>query len=267
MYNRLLTPRLICSAFILTFFFSSCSYKQTQVLFENGTPAAVKDSAAVNNKPYVYRIAPQDILQIRNLQSLKLLVDETDASGGSSGVAAGGSAATPNNYQVEEDGSVALPVLGRVKVAGLTRAEAAKKIQDMYGENLLKNPIIDLKIVNLKVTLLGEVRTPGNYPLVTDKTNLIDLIGQAGGLTEKANEKQVKIIRGGTDNPQVILVNLNDIKTVSNPAIIMQNKDVVYIAQNKRAIRNDKLQDFSTLMQPGLLLLNTALIIYTITRK
>ncbi|XHR93485.1 polysaccharide biosynthesis/export family protein [Mucilaginibacter sp. UC70_90] len=243
---------------------TSCSSKQYQYLFEQKytvTDTASKGSDAAAGP---YRIKAQDILQIRNLQSIKYIVDETPATnaGGS-----GGGGTTGQTFQVEDDGTVALPVIGHVKVAGLTRPEAAKQIEELYRTNLLKDPIIELKIVNLKVTILGEIKGQGNYTLTKDRTTLVEMIGEAGGLTDKANEANVKIIRGDQKNPQVTEINLRDIQSINNPRAILQSGDVIYIAQNKRAVRNDKLQNLSVITQPVLLLLNTALIIFTLSHR
>ncbi|MBD1395409.1 polysaccharide biosynthesis/export family protein [Mucilaginibacter glaciei] len=211
-----------------------------------------------------YKIQSQDILQVRNLQNLKLIV--SDIGNG----AAGPSSSTDlqgQNYTVEDDGNVTLPVLGRVAVAGLTKLEATDKIEALYRKTVIKDPIIEVKLVNLTVTILGEVRSPGNYPLLKDRTTLVEMIGRAGGITDKANEKRVKIIRGGVLNPQEYEIDLSDMSSMSNPAMILRNQDIVYIGQNKRAIRNDKLQNFSTIVQPALLLINTALLIFTLTKN
>jgi len=157
--------------------------------------------------------------------------------------------------------------LGHVKVSGLTRYEAQVLIEKMYHQTLLKDPIIALKIVNLKVTLLGEVKSQGNYQLIKDKTTLVDVIGEAGGLTNNANEKDVKIIRGSAKDPKVTEVDLSDINSITDPRTVLQSGDIVYVAQSKRAARNDNLQNFSILLQPALILLNTALIIFTLVRK
>ena len=141
-----------------------------------------------------YKIKSQDLLQIKNLQTNKDIVD-LNPQLSATPVATGTSTNSPSQlegYLVEDDGTVALTGLGRVKVAGLTRVEAQTLIQNLYSKEILRNPIIELKIINLKVTILGEVRAPGNYILTKDKTILIDVIGQAGGLTANANEKKCK---------------------------------------------------------------------------
>ncbi|MBL4676297.1 MAG: polysaccharide export protein [Mucilaginibacter sp.] len=248
----------------LVFIATSCSYKQNQLLFQNRT--AVTADTMQQAAPVAYRIQSQDVLQIRNLQNLKYIVDETPITSTGAGAAVG-SAGTGQTYQVEDDGTVTLPALGHIQVAGLTRPQAAKLIEDLYRKNLLKDPIIELKVTNLKVTLLGEVKTPGNIPLAKDNITLVEIIGQAGGLTSGANEKNVKIIRGKGKEQKVYAIDLSDLRSISDPRTVMQNGDIVYIAQNKRTIRSENLQSFNTWVQPALLILNTALIIFTLSRQ
>jgi polysaccharide export outer membrane protein len=242
----------------------SCSYRQNQILFEKKSTSvdtAIKKIAAVS-----YLIQPQDILQIRNLQNLKYIVDESPSLGatGNGSVTTAGLGQT---FQVEEDGTVALPAIGHVQVAGLSRTEATKLIEGLYRKSLLKDPIIELKVVNLKVTLLGEVKVPGNFPILKDNTTLVELIGQAGGLTPAADEKKIKIIRNKDKVQNVSEIDLSDISSLSDPRILLQNGDIIYVAQNKRTIRTENLQNFNTWVQPALLLLNTALIIFTLSRQ
>ncbi|MDB5143818.1 MAG: hypothetical protein JWQ66_2531 [Mucilaginibacter sp.] len=261
-FNILIVFGLLPGILTLT----SCSFKQHQVLFQQlnpvseNVPAGQEASGAGTSD---YRIKSQDILQIRNLQSTRYIVDEAPVSitAGTANVSQG------QTFQVDDDGTVTLPVIGHVPIAGLTRAEAAKQIEDLYRKNLLKDPIIELKIINLKVTILGEVKSQGNFPLVKDKTNLIEMLGEAGGLTDRSNEKNIKIIRGDPKNPQITEVDLSKISTLADPRIILQNNDIIYIAENKRAAKNDQLQNFSTTLSPILLVFNTALIIYTLIHR
>lgn len=257
--RHLLTGILILS---LISVFTSCSNKQYQVLFDQRErlPAIAGDTSAAGAG---YRIKAQDILQIRNLQNLSYIVDASTSINGSS--AGGGTAAgSGQQYQVEADGNVALPVIGRIQVAGLNRAEARTKIERLYRDSLLRDPIIELRIINLKVTILGEIRSQGNYPLVKDRTTLVEMIGEAGGLTERADETRIEIIRGGKEEPRAINVNLKNMDEINDPSTILQNGDIIYIAQNKRAARLDNLSNFSTIVQPALILFNTILIIYTL---
>ena len=260
--RQLIFSYLILGAILIC---TSCSDKQYQALFQEKN--AISDTLSQKNPLPLneYHIKSQDILEIRNLQNSKSIVDLNPPTNATPSV---GSATTqPETFQVEEDGTVALTGLGHVHVAGLTRFEAQKLIESLYHNALLKDPIIALKIVNLKVTILGEIRSQGNYALTKDKITLVELIGEAGGLTDKANEKNVKIIRGTEKNPKVIEIDLNSIRSINDPATILQSGDIIYVAQSRRAARSENLQNFSTLAQPVLILFNTVLILYTLIHR
>jgi polysaccharide export outer membrane protein len=249
----------------LLFICASCSNRQYQTLFEQKKSIPDSSLQKVSDTLTQYRIKSQDILEIRNLQNSKSVVDMNPSINASS--SQGAASTQAETFQVEEDGTVALTGLGHVQVTGLTRYEAQKLIESLYHKVMLKDPIIALKIVNLKVILLGEVKAPGNYLLTKDKTTLVELIGEAGGLSDKANEKTIKIIRGTEKTPKVTEIDLNNIQSINSPNAILQSGDIIYVAQNKRAVRSDNLQNFSTIFQPALILFNTALILFTLIHK
>jgi len=242
---------------------SSCAYKQDQILFQQ--KKQIPDSILQKNIANIrnYRIKPQDILQIRNLQNIKTIVDLHPPLGNV--LSQPLTAIQPETFQVDDDGTVALTGLGHVPVAGLTRQEATKKIEDLYHTYLKEDALLlELKIINLKVTALGEIKAQGNYALTKDKTTLVEFIGEAGGITDRADEKNIKIIREGQPDP--IIVDLSDIKSIANP-VILQSGDVIYITENRRAIRSDKNQNLSVLLQPGLLIFSTIILIFSIVRR
>ncbi|OOQ58061.1 polysaccharide biosynthesis/export family protein [Mucilaginibacter pedocola] len=241
---------------------SSCSYKQSHALFENKAQVAGLNDSVASGIPAPYRIQPRDILQIKNLQNIKYIVDDLPQNSAGTG----GSGGQGQTFEVEDDGTVALPSVGRVPVGGLTRVEATKKIEAVYRTELLKDPIFEVKITNLKVTLFGEVSSQGNFPLIKDNTTLVEMIGQAGGLTANANEKDVKIIRGTGQNKTITVVDMGNVNSISAPNTYLQNGDVIYVSKNKRAIRSDNFQNLSTIVQPITLLLSTVLIIFTLKR-
>jgi polysaccharide export outer membrane protein len=240
----------------------SCSYRQEQALFEQRNIAAVvRESKSATGK---YRLRPQDILQITNIQNNKSFVD---LSAGVATINGSVPSLSPqgDSYLIEDDGTVALPALGRVPVAGLTRVEARQRIEELYGKDL-KHPLLDVKIINLKVIVAGEVKSPGNIPLIKDRTTLIEILASAGGLTEKSDEKHIRIIRSENAS-HFEIIDLSDINTLTDPRIILQNDDIVYVAQNKKAIRNTNIQNFFTLAQPVLLIFSTTLLIFSLARK
>ncbi len=203
-----------------------------------------------------------DLLNIRNLQNKNLIAGEIVGSTSSSSMMQ----ANVQPYLVEDDGTVSLPVLGRMKLAGMTRLEAQKFLEKEYKKTLLVDPIITLSIVNLKVTVLGEFGSQGNYLLTKDQTNLVEIIGEAGGLSTKADKRHLKIIRGDLKNPEVILVNLENVNTLSDPRLILRNNDIVYAAPRGVFRSQENLNLANTFLQGGLVILNTFLLVYNLSK-
>lgn len=241
--------------------FSACSTRYQNALFTTQTDAltdTIKTVFAINSpdgRADLYRIRADDVLAIRNLQGIAFISTGENAA-----------ATSPTSFRVEDDGGVTLPVLGKVMVAGLSRKEATQKIQNAYKQTLLKDPIIELTVVNLKVTLLGEFGSQGEFLLEDDHTSLIDIIGKAGGFSPRADPKTLKIIRGDRNNPEIIYVNLKNISSLASPKLILQNNDILYIEPMGIYNTSDRVQKFSTFIQPVMLIINFALLIYTFTR-
>lgn len=260
-------PFLFFLAFCLL---TSCGVRKQHTLFNSPTDLltdTIKQVFVVNDQGIsdaYYKIKINDQLAIRNVQNFEFGANNI---GGSSSSGISGSASTSVlSFPVETDGFVTLPAIGKVEVLGLTRKEAAIKIQDIYKQKLLKDPIIELSVVNLKVTLLGEFGRQGNFLLERDNTTLIDLIGEAGGINKTADPKTLKIIRGDRSHPEIIYVNLNDINSLASKKLIMQNNDIVVLQQTKSQALSEKLQSVNNVIQPLLVVLNLAILIYTISR-
>lgn len=206
-----------------------------------------------------YKIKPSDQIAIKNVQNKEFGANTNQGVSNSSQT-------TLSSFTVDLNGSLNLPALGMVKVAGLTKNEATLKIQNLYAQKLLNDPIISLSIINLKVTLLGEFNKQGNFLLEQENTNLIDILGEAGGITKIADPKTLKIIRGDKANPELIYVNLNDINSLASKKLILQNNDIIYIQRTKSAALGDRLQSFSSIVQPLLVFVNLAVLIFTLSK-
>jgi polysaccharide export outer membrane protein len=127
-------------------------------------------------------------------------------------------------YLVNYDSTITLPLIGRTNIVGLTRLEAAKKLEQEYGKFII-NPIIEVNIASLSVTVLGEVAAPGKTLLDKETTTLVDVIALSGGLKDAGKKNRIKIIRG----KEVILVDLRRIESLEHKAIIVQDGDIVYV--------------------------------------
>lgn len=252
------------SAFILSLaavMLGSCSPKNRNLLFITGKEKQAKEAVyiiqgggTVNST--LQRIEAGNILAIKNLQStVQLTGDRGTANIGQLDV---------QTFLVEDDGTVNIPVLGKITLAGFTRIEAEKFLEDQYRQKLLKDPIIDLTITNARVTVLGEFGRQANILLTKDQTHLVEILGEAGGLNARANKRKIKIIRGDLSNPTIIIANLSDANSLSNKNLILQNNDIIYAEPAGLFRSADRVTSLNTILQTAFAALNTYLIIRTL---
>ena len=248
--------------------FSACSKVQYQPLFQAGKNFGDNGYTQVDSLES-YKIKAQDIIQVRNLQSGDMLLgNSTTGSAGSKANGLGASPADNQTFQVDDEGMVLLPAIGKIKVAGYTRQEAQKVVDQAYRKNVFTDPIIELKITSLQVTIFGEAKSQGSIRLTKEHMSLTEMIGAAGGLTERADATNIQIIRGTQKTPKVIVVDMTDIQAINDPKAILQNGDIVYISINKRAAKATNFQNFSSsTFQPFLLIVNAGLIVFTLIRR
>lgn len=249
----------------------SCGARKEKSLFNADTDIVtdtIKQVYVVNDQGIdsYYKIKVNDLLAIRNVQNKEWGANSSTMLASSSSSGTTGGINSVLSFEVEPDGKVNLPAIGRVEVAGLSRREAKAKIEEIYKAKLLPDPIIELNIVNLKVTLLGEFGRQGNFLLERDNTTLIDIIGVAGGITKNADPKTCKIIRGDRSKPEIIYVNLNDINSLASKKLVLQNDDIIVLQTTKGVAASDKLQGINNILQPLLVVVNLAVLIFTISR-
>ena len=262
-------PSFLYFTFLFLILLSSCKSKKN-TLFNTG-----KEGDRIDLPVYVMQngsdslylkeqiIAPGDQLLIQNLQNENLITQGSGSSQGMQNIQSSGAGAF--RYRVENDGSVLVPVLGRVLLGGLSRVKAQERLNELYKTELLKDPIITLSIANLQVTMLGEFGKQGNFILDKDQVSLIQMLGEAGGLNTRANKKRIKIIRGDYRNPHVFIVDLSDINSLSDPRLFLRNNDIVY-AETKGIFQTlDVLSPATSVLGVGLSVVNVYLLIKTLS--
>ena len=142
---------------------------------------------------------------------------------------------------VDNDGELNLPQVGRVRVAGYDVKEVNYLLEEKYS-HLLKDPIINVKVLNHFVTVLGEVNKPGKYQLSDEQVSLVEIIGDAEGLSPYARGEDVKVIRSANNGLVELSVDMTDLLTFSEYNVMLQPNDVVYIGANKKKGADEKLR-------------------------
>lgn len=142
-------------------------------------------------------------------------------------------------YTVSSDGTIDFPVLGTLKIAGMTRSEVAAFIKgEIMGRELIKDPVVTVEFLNTGISVLGEVSSPGRYDLNTDELTILEGISLAGDLTIQGQRENVKVLRKNGNSVETILVDLTDAKKLtSSPAYYLKQGDVIYVEPNTQRKR------------------------------
>lgn len=140
-----------------------------------------------------------------------------------------------NEYLVDKDGMVQLPMIGAVKIAGLTTVEARELVKVKAAE-YFKSPVVQLQIANFKVTVLGEVARPAVYTMPNERVTLMDALGLAGDLTIYAKRSNVLLVRTNGEKKEFVRFNLNSSATFQSPYFYLKQNDLIYVEPGKGKI-------------------------------
>ncbi|MCT4603975.1 MAG: polysaccharide biosynthesis/export family protein [Marinifilum sp.] len=137
-----------------------------------------------------------------------------------------------NGYQVDSNGNISLPIIGNIGVAGLTQREAQAKVQE-HADEYLKDASVKVKLLNFKVTVMGEVTTPGVYYNYNSSLSILEAISMANGITDHAKINRVLVIRTNNNESKTYRVDLSSKNFLKSEAFFIQPNDVIYIEPHK----------------------------------
>ncbi|MCD8268491.1 MAG: polysaccharide export protein, partial [Parabacteroides sp.] len=149
-------------------------------------------------------------------------------------------------YLVDREGYINFPVLGKIYVIGLTRLQLAEKLEEMISK-YVENPLVDVQILNFKVTVMGEVNRPGPFSIKNDRMTILDALGTAGDLSITANRKNVLVIRENNGQKEIHRMDLTDPAIFASPGFYLKQNDVVYVEpiKNKQRARTSSDRQFT----------------------
>jgi polysaccharide export outer membrane protein len=137
-------------------------------------------------------------------------------------------------YVVDNSGDINFPSLGTVHVSGLNRWELQDLIKDKLADTgLLRDAVVTVEFMNFKVSVLGEVTSPGTYSVTGDKITILQALALARDLTIYGQRDNVRVIREQNGKRQIYVLNLTDSDIFSSPAYYLQQNDVVYVTPSK----------------------------------
>ncbi len=161
-------------------------------------------------------------------------------------------------FLVDESGYIKYPMFGKIQVNGLTRLQLSKLLEDSLSKNeYVKEPIVQVRFLQLKVNVLGEVKAPGTKSFSTDRITLLDALSAAGDLTDRGRRDNVFVIREENGNKKTYKVNLLNTDFLNSPANQLQQNDVVYVSANDIKLKEANFDpQFSRDLQIGLSVLS-----------
>lgn len=137
-------------------------------------------------------------------------------------------------YVVDNDGYIDFPILGKIFVTGLTRWELQEKIKDMIiDKGLMKELVVSVEFMNFKISVMGEVNSPGAYTINGDKVTLLEALSMARDLTIFGKRDGVFVIREQNGTRTTYQVDLRSVSLFNSPAFYLRQNDIVYVEPNK----------------------------------
>ncbi len=256
-------PTRIWLLILPALWFSSCVTHEELLNFSQGPPFPLQpDSIGVVN---VLRIQPDDALFI------SIHTEEPDAaiafnlvSGATPATQGGGGA----NYLVDEKGVIEMPVIGPVRLAGLSVPEARDTIRARLSP-YVKAPIVNIRFTQFRFTVLGEVKNPTTFTLSEEKITILEALGMAGDLSNYANRTNILVIREENGMRSFGRINIQARDVFRSPYFYLRPNDVIYVEPSKDKVGT--VQDQFTKIMPwvgvGTATLNLIFIIISSTRR
>lgn len=219
-------------SFIIVFLLASCKSPEKVIYLQD---VDILSQSNVTND-YELKIKKDDLLSIvvtsRNPELVKIFNMPTVGYGVTGSSVSGGQRVLP--YTVDVDGCIKFPILGKIKVEGMTRNQLVEYIEKSLIEGeYVKDPVVTVQFLNFKVSVLGEVKNPGCYEINSERFTLLDAISKAGDLTIYGKRDKVAVIREIDGKRTVLYHDLRSSEIFNSPCFYLQQNDVVYVEPNK----------------------------------
>ena len=240
--SRLSLSITITAFLCIIIFASSCGTNKKITYFKDIPDSLYESAKNINSFPFRDPvIQTSDILQISILTLDPQANNVLTTANTSSYAVQPGSSITPAGttpvagFLVDNTGQVELPVIGKIKVAGLTTSAARDSIHNKVAA-YYKDPVVNVRFANFNITVLGEVARPATYVVPSEKISILDAIGMAGDLTIYGKRENVLLIRDSSGTKQTIRFDLNSTSTLASPYFYLRQGDLVYVEPGKNKI-------------------------------
>ena len=151
------------------------------------------------------------------------------------------------NYLVDSNGNINFPVLGIIKVAGKDRQELSDELQ-LKIQRYVKEPIVTIRILNFRYTIIGEVKNPGVFTTENEKISVLEAIGAAQDLTIYGRRDSIMLIRNENNTISKHYIDLKNASIVDSSYYFLKQNDVVYVQPNNTKTMESKVSPFNPLL-------------------
>ena len=224
---------IIFGAMIILITQNACIQHRQLVNFDEGP---VFDSLVMPVQPHAIIIQPDDLLAVSVLSQTAdpQITAPFRASTGERGGGGGGTQDAPQ-YLVDAAGMINMPLVGQVHMAGLT-TQLARDTLESHLSRFLKKPIVNVRISNVRFSVLGEVTRAGTYSVPYEQVNILEALGQAGDLAKYGNRENILVIRQTNGLRRYGRVNLHDRSVVKSPYFHLEQNDIIYVEPLKAKV-------------------------------
>lgn len=223
------------------------------------TPGASK---LFENQKFEYRLQVNDVLSIRVLGLDEQTHRFFNVESQSGGAMVSDAALYVNGFSVDKNGMVQLPQIGKVKLQGLTVGEAQELVQRKINE-YFTNATVIMKMVNWRVSVLGNVGRPGTYMVYNNQITMLDALSMAGGPNEYADKSHVTLMRQSDRGVQALYVDLSSTEVLRSEYYYLLPNDVVYVPSLRARPGRMNLEILSVILAT----LSTAAVVFTVVKN
>jgi polysaccharide export outer membrane protein len=216
------------------FILSSCANKKKVLYLYNNNGTSPESSLRYENT-----LQPDDNLQITVTAAQPELASDFNLMYLSARSTESTSAVnnTLYTYLIDQQGNIDFPVLGKIKLSGLTRIQAEDKIKELL-KSYIAEPGVNLRVTNFEVSVMGEVARPGVQNVIGDRITILEALSYSGDLTIYGQRENVSVIREKDGVKTITEVNLTDANLINSPVYYLAHNDVVYVKPNKTRINS-----------------------------
>jgi polysaccharide export outer membrane protein len=263
--------KLLFALIIVSMMITGCGSTKNVAYFKNSDSISLEESRML----YDARIMPKDVLSITvNTTDPEAAVPFNLTVPTIQSTAAKMTSTTQASlmsYIVDNEGNIDFPLIGKVHLGGLTKNEAEELIFAKIKPymNAAETPIVTVRMINYKISVIGEVARPGMFTVANEKISILEALAQAGDLTIYGVRDRVKLIReDATGKKEIHTLNLNDANIINSPYYYLQQNDIVYVEPNKVKSQNSSVGSMTTLwFSATSILISLTSLLYNILKK